>query len=55
MRSLFGLLRGIGWSPDEYEAAGAIWQERGKRADEAIKALKKIWTTDPVEFQGQIG
>jgi len=44
---------GIGWSPDEYEAAGATWEERGKRADELIKALKKIWTTDPVEFHGK--
>jgi len=44
---------GIGWSPDEYEAAGATWEERGKRADESIKALKQIWTTDPVEFQGK--
>ena len=44
---------GIGWSPDEYEAAGAPWQDRGKRADEAIEILKKIWTTDPVEFQGK--
>jgi probable F420-dependent oxidoreductase len=44
---------GIGWSPDEYEAAGVTWEERGKRADESIKALKKIWTTDPVEFQGK--
>jgi len=44
---------GIGWSPDEYEAAGVTWQERGKRADELIKALKKIWTTDPVGFQGK--
>jgi probable F420-dependent oxidoreductase len=44
---------GIGWSPDEYEAAGVPWEERGKRADELIQALKKIWTTDPVEFQGQ--
>ena len=44
---------GIGWSPDEYEAAGIAWQERGKRADELLQALKKIWTTDPVEFQGK--
>jgi probable F420-dependent oxidoreductase len=44
---------GMGWSLDEYEAAGAPWQERGKRADEIIAALKAIWTTDPVEFQGQ--
>jgi alkanesulfonate monooxygenase SsuD/methylene tetrahydromethanopterin reductase-like flavin-dependent oxidoreductase (luciferase family) len=44
---------GIGWSPDEYEAAGAPWQDRGKRADESIEMLKKIWTTDPVEFEGK--
>ncbi len=44
---------GIGWSPDEYEAAGTPWQERGKRADELIEALKAIWVTNPVEFQGQ--
>jgi len=44
---------GMGWSPDEYEAAGAPWQERGKRADELIRVLKAIWTTDPVEFQGK--
>jgi probable F420-dependent oxidoreductase len=44
---------GIGWSPDEYEAAGATWQDRGKRADESIEILKQIWTTDPVEFQGK--
>ena len=44
---------GVGWSQDEYQAAGVTWQERGKRADELIQALKKIWTTDPVEFQGK--
>lgn len=44
---------GMGWSPDEYEAADAPWEERGKRADELIQALKKIWTTNPVEFQGK--
>ncbi len=44
---------GMGWSPDEYEAAGVPWQERGKRADELIQALKTIWTTDPVEFHGK--
>jgi len=44
---------GMGWSLDEYEAAGASWQERGKRADEIIRALKTIWTTDPVEFHGK--
>jgi probable F420-dependent oxidoreductase len=44
---------GLGWSPDEYEAAGVPMRERGKRADELIRALKTIWTTDPVEFHGE--
>lgn len=43
---------GLGWSPDEYEAAGISMRERGKRADELLRALKTIWTTDPVEFHG---
>ena len=43
---------GIGWSPDEYEAAGASWNTRGKAADDRVNALKAIWTTDPVELEG---
>jgi probable F420-dependent oxidoreductase len=43
---------GIGWSPDEYDASGTDWSTRGKRADEYISAIKKIWTTDPVEAKG---
>src|SRR5262245_65464407 len=43
---------GIGWSLDEYEAAGVPWKQRGSRADEALSALKAIWTTNPVEIQG---
>jgi alkanesulfonate monooxygenase SsuD/methylene tetrahydromethanopterin reductase-like flavin-dependent oxidoreductase (luciferase family) len=42
-----------GWSPDEYEAAGASWSNRGKRADEFVRAIKAIWTTNPVEFKGE--
>ena len=37
---------GMGWSPDDYEAAGTPWEGRGKRADELIRALKTV------EFQG---
>jgi probable F420-dependent oxidoreductase len=44
---------GIGWSPDEYAAAGSAWPERGKRADESMQVLKAIWTTNPVEFRGK--
>lgn len=44
---------GLGWSEDEFEAAGAAQKERGARADEFIAALKAIWTTDPVEYRGK--
>lgn len=44
---------GLGWSEDEFEAAGASLKERGARADEFIRILKAIWTTDPVEFVGK--
>jgi probable F420-dependent oxidoreductase len=44
---------GTGWSPDEYEAVGVPINERGKRANELVQALKAIWTTDPVSFEGQ--
>jgi probable F420-dependent oxidoreductase len=44
---------GLGWSADEFEAAGANQKERGARADEFLAALKVIWTEDPVEFHGK--
>jgi probable F420-dependent oxidoreductase len=44
---------GIGWSKDEYDAAGISFKERGARADEYLQVLKRIWTEDVVEFKGQ--
>jgi alkanesulfonate monooxygenase SsuD/methylene tetrahydromethanopterin reductase-like flavin-dependent oxidoreductase (luciferase family) len=34
-------------------AACIPWENRGKRFEEALQALKTIWTTDPVEFEGE--
>jgi len=44
---------GIGWSQDEYIAANIPYQKRGDRANEMLEAMKKIWTDDTVEFQGE--
>ena len=44
---------GIGWLKDEYQASNISLKDRGKRADEYIQLLKKIWTDDVVEFKGQ--
>jgi probable F420-dependent oxidoreductase len=43
---------GTGWCPEEYEAAGVAWGERGRRTDEAIELLRKLWKDSPVSHQG---
>ena len=43
---------GIGWSKDEYLAANIPYEKRGERADEVLQAMKKVWTDDIVEFNG---
>ena len=50
-RAIAGL--GIGWSKDEYKVSGISSKDRGKRANEYIQILKKIWTDDVVEVKGQ--
>jgi probable F420-dependent oxidoreductase len=50
-RAIAGL--GIGWSKDEYQTSTIPFKDRGKRADEYIQILKKIWTEEVVEFKGQ--
>jgi probable F420-dependent oxidoreductase len=44
---------GVGWSPEEYEAAGVPMTERGARLDECLDALEALWTTDPAEHHGR--
>jgi len=44
---------GIGWSPEEYEAAGIPMNERGARLDECLDGLEALWTTDPAEYHGR--
>ncbi|HYS38115.1 MAG TPA: TIGR03619 family F420-dependent LLM class oxidoreductase [Pseudonocardiaceae bacterium] len=44
---------GVGWSPEEYLAAGVPMGERGARLDECLDALEAWWTTDPVSFSGK--
>ena len=44
---------GIGWSKDEYQASNIPFKDRGKRADEFLQVLERIWTEDVVEFKGE--
>ena len=44
---------GVGWSRDEFEAAGTPFEKRGARADEFLQAMIDLWTKNPVGFDGQ--
>jgi probable F420-dependent oxidoreductase len=44
---------GLGWSKDEYQTSNVPFERRGERQDEFIQAIKKVWTDDIVEFDGE--
>jgi len=50
-RLIVGL--GIGWSPEEFQAADVPMKERGARLDECLDALQALWTTNPAEYHGR--
>lgn len=43
---------GVGWNWVEYEALGQDFSTRGRRADEQIGLLRRLWTEDVVDFAG---
>jgi probable F420-dependent oxidoreductase len=44
---------GVGWSEDEYAAAGVPFRRRGRRMDECLRCLKLVWAEELVEFRGE--
>ena len=50
-RALVGV--GVGWSRDEFEAAGTPFERRGARCDEFLRAMIEVWTNDTVKFDGE--
>jgi probable F420-dependent oxidoreductase len=44
---------GIGWSPEEYRAAGAPFQRRGAQLDEILDALDALWIANPARHDGE--
>jgi probable F420-dependent oxidoreductase len=44
---------GVGWSIDEYDAAGVPMTERGERLDEALDVLDAVWSDDVAEYTGR--
>jgi probable F420-dependent oxidoreductase len=49
----FSLGVGIGWNYVEYDALGQDFRTRGKRVEEQIELLRKLWTEPLVSFDGR--
>ncbi|HMH90070.1 MAG TPA: LLM class F420-dependent oxidoreductase [Streptosporangiaceae bacterium] len=48
----FRLGIGLGWNRVEYEALGKDFASRGRRADEQVELLRRLWTERSVTFDG---
>jgi alkanesulfonate monooxygenase SsuD/methylene tetrahydromethanopterin reductase-like flavin-dependent oxidoreductase (luciferase family) len=42
----------LGWNAVEYEALGKDFTTRGRRADEQVELLRRLWTEPSVTFNG---
>lgn len=43
---------GVGWYKEEYEALGYSFETRGRRCDEGLAILKRLWTGEPANWHG---
>lgn len=50
-RLRFGI--GVGVKPDEFEACGENFKVRGKRCDEQIDLMRKLWTAPLISYEGK--
>ncbi len=48
----FRLGVGVGWNAVEYEALGKDFSDRGRRVDEQIELMRRLWTEDTVTYKG---
>ena len=44
---------GIGWNHVEYEALGENFRNRGRRTEEQIAVMRRLWTEESVDFDGK--
>ncbi|TMC50603.1 MAG: LLM class F420-dependent oxidoreductase [Chloroflexi bacterium] len=44
---------GLGWNPIEYEALGQNFHDRGRRIEEQVEVLRRLWAEELVTHQGR--
>jgi probable F420-dependent oxidoreductase len=52
-RGRFRLGIGLGWNAVEYEALGQDFTSRGRRVEEQVDLLRRLWTEPSVTYQGR--
>jgi probable F420-dependent oxidoreductase len=43
---------GLGWNAVEYEALGEDFSTRGKRCEEQVEVMRRLWTEETVTYRG---
>jgi alkanesulfonate monooxygenase SsuD/methylene tetrahydromethanopterin reductase-like flavin-dependent oxidoreductase (luciferase family) len=46
---------GLGWREDDYEASGIAFSERGRKLDEMLVEIERVWAGEEYGFAGGIG
>ncbi|GAA3446066.1 TIGR03619 family F420-dependent LLM class oxidoreductase [Planomonospora venezuelensis] len=44
---------GLGWLPEEFAASGVPFERRGRRGEEFLRVLRRLWTEEAVEHDGE--
>lgn len=50
-RILLGI--GVGWLKEEFDVLGVPFEDRGRRTDEYMRALREFWGSEKPTFQGE--
>jgi len=45
---------GIGWLREEFDALNVPFERRGKRADEHLEVMKRLWTGETASYDGEL-
>jgi probable F420-dependent oxidoreductase len=44
---------GVGWMAEEFEVLGASFKDRGRRTDEYVAVMRRLWAEAPTSFSGE--
>jgi probable F420-dependent oxidoreductase len=47
------LMIGAGWLKEEFEVLGVDFHTRGRRLDECVEAMRRIWTSELASYEGE--